>query len=120
MFMLGIRWYLATILLCGVTAAYATDKPATVKWSNSWYKATFTTFFPPQTPGLPAAGGTVILYKRKTDISGQEYTDVFSLVDPKLDAALTASTTHNPFRALFPAINSAAHGKQREQCSVLG
>lgn len=118
--MLGIRRALAAILLCGVSVAHATAKPATVKWDNGWYKAIFTTFFPPQISGLPAANGTVMVYKSKTDISGQEYADVFTPVDAKLAAALTANTTHNPFHALFPALYTVTSAKKRAQCTVLG
>lgn len=118
--MLSLRCSLLVLLLCGVSAAPATADPATLQWGSNWYKATFTTLFPPQTPGLPAANGTVVVYKSKTDITGQEYADVFTPVDAKLHAALTASSTPNPFRALFPELYTAANAKKRTQCDVLG
>lgn len=117
--MLSMRGSLAAALLCCAAAAQATAKPPSLA-EMSWYKAAFTTFFPPQQPNLPAANGTVLVYKNKTDWLGQEYADVFQAVDAKLNNALSAPTTSNPFRALFPEVYTAANSQKRQQCKVLG
>lgn len=92
----------------------------TTKLGSSWFKAAFETRFPPALPSLPPAEGSVVLYKNKADPLGEERSDAFQPVSKELNVALSASSTSNPFRKLFPTLYSEANIAKRLECPVLG
>lgn len=107
-------------LFCLAGNSLAAPSTAPAKLGSSWYKAAFETRFPPAIPSLPPAGGTVVLYKSKTDHLGEERSNVFQPISKELNAALSAEATHNPFRTLFPTLYTADNSAKRLECPVLG
>lgn len=105
------------LILCSVfSPLYAANS-----LNEDWYKAGFETRFPPGMPFLPDAGGWAVLYRSADDFLGEERQDIFQPVSEALNQAVSAETTTNPFRSLYPQLYTAENiAKRLAECPLLG
>ncbi|MBO0612516.1 MAG: hypothetical protein RL122_2454 [Pseudomonadota bacterium] len=104
---------------CFSASSSAVPDEPTVKLSNSWYKATFATRFPPQGASLPPASGTAVLYRNKADLVGETYDSVFKPAPQNVQTALAATNTVNPFHPQFAALYTPTALRKRAACTML-